>query len=412
MMSINNDIIRKAEEICLKEGKRLGRVRIKKMFGVTDRQARKIAKHLSGLFDDKPTELTDDEKLMLEKYRGIKDNAENCGLDPKTVKQGWLHNWDDEGKKQATMWFTNPNYIVPEFNVDDIDWDNIVPDVELDLNKHKTNPSYRSFDRLVYTDVHIGMNPQANYSQYDEVWDKDRILKCLDIMIAKTILNKKSDLLIIDDLGDFLDGWDGFTVRRKHKLPQNMNNQEAFDLGLHFKIKLVMELLKYYKKVICNSVTKDNHAGDFGYIVNSALKVFADKNIVNADINIFRKFMNHYTVGYRTFILCHGKDDINLNKSIPAKLTKTALEKIDNYIDYHYIAKKNMQIEFSKGNDHVEVFDKELPSRFSFRVFPAFCPASGWVQANYVPKDYGFYIFNYHSDGSEQIYPYYFNKIK
>ena len=43
--------------------------------------------------------------------------------------------------------------------------------------------------------------------------------------------NIKSDTLIIDDLGDFMDGWDGETTRKGHKLPQNMDNQKAFDVA-------------------------------------------------------------------------------------------------------------------------------------------------------------------------------------
>ena len=104
------------------------------------------------------------------------------------------------------------------------------------------------FDRLVYTDVHIGMETNENgFSLYGGKWDEKEIKKRLKAILSHTLDNKKSNVLVIDDLGDFMDGWDGETVRKGHRLPQNMDNEKAFDLGVYFKVYLIS------RSVFCNN---------------------------------------------------------------------------------------------------------------------------------------------------------------
>jgi hypothetical protein len=53
-------------------------------------------------------------------------------------------------------------------------------------------------------------------------------------MIAHTIkFKKKSNVLCIDELGDFVDGWDG---KRLGKVINslNMDNQGMYDVGVRF----------------------------------------------------------------------------------------------------------------------------------------------------------------------------------
>ena len=35
--------------------------------------------------------------------------------------------------------------------------------------------------------------------------------------------------IYVCDLGDAVDGWNGYTTRGGHKLPQNMSNKEVFE---------------------------------------------------------------------------------------------------------------------------------------------------------------------------------------
>lgn len=188
------------------------------------------------------------------------------------------------------------------------------------------------FDRLVYSDCHIAMDVQGKDGDplYDGKWDKEEVLRRLSSMIEHTISFKKGNVLYIDELGDFLDGLGGETTRKGHKLPQNMNDKEAFELAVDFKVNLVEQLVPHYNNIVCNMVTNDNHSGVFGYFVGSAVKrVLEAKYPDKVSVNVLKRFMEHYSVGSHTFILTHGKD-IGENKfGMKPKLDAVLSEKID-----------------------------------------------------------------------------------
>ena len=155
------------------------------------------------------------------------------------------------------------------------------------------------FDRAVYTDVHVGMTPnKTGHSLYGGEWNKEVLFKRLDIFISEIIARKKGNVLIIDDLGDLFDGWNGQTVRKGHDLPQNMDNSQAFEVALAFKVKMVDALVDHYHELIINNICEDNHAGEFGYILNYAFKKLIEvKHSKKVKVTNHRKFINHYFYG-------------------------------------------------------------------------------------------------------------------
>ena len=148
------------------------------------------------------------------------------------------------------------------------------------------------FDSLTYTDVHIGMdtNPD-NKAMYSETWDRIHALASCDKMIKDTIDNQKSSTLVIDELGDFLDGYNQQTTRGGHALPQNMSNEEAFDTALEFKMRLIDGLAPYYSNIMVNNICNDNHAGSFGYFVNKAFKDICEVKYPEIEVNNYNKFI-------------------------------------------------------------------------------------------------------------------------
>lgn len=269
------------------------------------------------------------------------------------------------------------------------------------------NTGVFAFDRLVFTDVHIGMTTNKNgYSLYGGKWDEEEIKRRLDVMITHVINNKKSDVLIIDELGDFMDGWDAETVRKGHKLPQNMDNEKAFDVGLCFKVKLIDSLATHYNKIVCNNVCNDNHAGSFGYVVNSAFKTIVEHRYNNVFVNNIRKFIDHYLYGKNCFILTHGKDAHNLKFGFKPILDAKQIEKIDNYIKEHKLY--DYIIEFSKGDSHQKIFDESTSDTFDYYNYGAFSPSSEWVQTNFKKGSSFFELFNYKKDGQKLHAPYKF----
>lgn len=344
--------------------------------------------------------LTLDKQIELHKLRaneGILDACENVGVNPSDAPMLWLKT------KHESVRVTNPLYKTPEQKaIDEIDFLSIFKDKVQPLKIYYANDSLPYvangclFDRAVYTDVHIGMDVNKDgYSLYDGSWNETEIFKRLEIFVNEVVKSQRSKTLFLNDLGDFMDGFDGFTTRGGHALPQNMDNQKAFDIGLKFKIQMIDELIKYYSEIIIVNICNDNHAGSFGYIVNSAFKTYIElKYPNNVKVTNQRKFIDHYIVENRCFILTHGKDDKSLKFGFKAQIDAQQIEKIKNYIDEYKL--HAYDIEFSKGDSHQLIFDLTSSTAFEYQNFGAFSPPSDWVKTNFKNTKSSFTIFNYY----------------
>ena len=303
-------------------------------------------------------------------------------------------------KRVSTNVATNQQWVITEpIKIADvekeIDFLSIFKDkIEPIFIKHKSK-NIAKFDRAVFTDTHIGMDVNKDgYSLYDGLWNEDQIFLRLEIFVNEIIKNKKSNTLFLNDLADFLDGWDAETTRGGHKLPQNMDNQKAFDVALLFKIRLVDALLQHYNFIKFVNICNDNHAGSFGYIINSAFKTYIElKYPNNIEVINQRKFIDHYIINNRCFILTHGKDNTNLKFGFKPKLDAIQIEKIKNYIDEYKL--HNYKIEFSKGDSHQLLFDHTSSTAFEYQNFGAFSPPSDWVKTNFKNTLSSFTTFNY-----------------
>ena len=264
------------------------------------------------------------------------------------------------------------------------------------------------FNRVILTDVHIGMTPnKSGFALYGGKWDRDELLKR-----AETLCNEikpSGDLLIIDDLGDLVDGWNAETVRKGHKLPQNMDNQQMFDVALEFKLFIIDNLAQDYGQIIINNICEDNHAGAFGYVVNSAFKQIVEQRYENVKVTNHRKFINHYIIGKHAFIISHGKDSHALKFGFKPQLDTKQSEKIDQYIKQNGIYKKADYIEFSKGDSHQMLFDYTTSDDFDYFNYPAFSPSSEWIQTNFKKGKSGFVLQSIsYNDNKKEIIPYFF----
>ena len=272
----------------------------------------------------------------------------------------------------------------------------------------KVKPS-KYVDRLIYTDTHIGMTTNENgFSLYGGKWDEIEQEKRFNKIVEKVLEHKKSNIIYIDDLGDYLDGWDGETTRKGHKLPQNMDNEKAFDIGLKLKILLTDALSHHYEKVICHNICNDNHAGSFGYILNSAFKSISEHKYNNVEVINQRKFIDHYSVGKHCFILTHGKDDKALKFGFKPHLDHKQIEKISEFIRVNKI--HSDYIEFSKGDSHQFLLDYASSDIFDYCNYGAVSPSSNWVQSNFKKGRSSFVIQHINPKENEKIVkPFYFN---
>ena len=248
-------------------------------------------------------------------------------------------------------------------------------------------------DRAILTDVHVGMETNENgHSLYGGKWNKEEQLKRINHFCDEVLRAKKGNVLVVDDLGDYLDGWNAETTRGGHKLPQNMDNETAFDVGLDLKIVMLERLAPFYKGITFNNICNDNHSAAFGYVLNSAFKKIAEAKFDHVEVVNHRKFINHYFVGSHCFVITHGKDSKALKFGFKPFLDPKQMETIDSYLKTNGIYQDAKFIHFCKGDSHQSVFDQTTSEDYNYNNYPAFSPSSEWVQTNFKKGRSGFVI--------------------
>lgn len=284
--------------------------------------------------------------------------------------------------------------------IEDVDYRKVIEDViknvGVDKAEYTAKPASMPdslFTRVVYTDTHIGMDPDPEgISMYAEPWNELKIRESIIDIVDGISQHHHGDTLIIDDLGDFLDGYDGYTTRGGHKLPQNMSNLDAFRYGLEMKLMMLDMVYDNFKVVIINNICNDNHSGDFGAMLNIAFKQIAEERYSNVKINNIFSFIGHYIIGRHAFVLSHGKDKKNLKFGFKPMLDTKQIEHIDNYLKANDIYQKASFIEFSKGDSHQFLLDYSTSQDFNYMNYPALSPSSEWVQTNFKKGRRGFVI--------------------
>jgi len=366
--------------------------------------------------------LTEEEVSKLDEMRGVKVEVKSKSKsnDYKPKKDFVLSAWSESGqmmeideyckvynlpRKDITSYKLVSHTGTPFYNIvfkenvidvskDEIDFDSIISKyigpVSVKVEKQYNN---YDFDVLTYSDVHIGMdtNSKGN-SMYATEWNAEEVLKASDEIVNMVVKNQTSDLLIVDELGDLLDGFNGKTTRGGHDLPQNMTNEEVFDCALKFKMNILDKLIYHYKDIKFNNICNDNHAGSFGYFVNSAFKSLAEQKYRNVSVSNYRNFISHYFVNDVCFVITHGKDDSTLKFGFKPQLDTKQIEKIDQYCKHNEIYKKSKKIIFKKGDSHQTLFDMAGSDDFYYYNYPALSPSSQWVQNNFKKGRRGFVI--------------------
>lgn len=358
------------------------------------------------------TEFTDGRRVNIGKLirrrenQGIFEECESVGIDVDKVKHYWY-----KGEHYSI------NVKGEEQNQKELDFDKVISECMEIYNKiplNKLTIKSDIIDRLVYTDVHTGMDASRNgLSLYPVEWNGEMLLENIKLMAEFTIKNKQSDILYIDELGDYMDGWDGETTRGGHKLPQNMTNETAFDYGLKAKVLLVDILQSEFKHIVCNNICEDNHSGAFGYVVNSAFKSVIEHKYSNVEVHNHRKFLNFYKIQDRMIVLTHGKDARNLKFGFKPQLDPRQIEKIDQFLKNYKVYNDCNYITFSKGDSHQCLFDMCSSDDFDYFNYPALSPSSEWVQTNFKRGRRGFVLEHIKDNGARVVVePYFFSKLE
>lgn len=308
----------------------------------------------------------------------------------------------DPKKGIIKEWRTNPyggawvKYVADGFDFDEMDSliKEAISEIDVPVIKQPDNFTSVKDEAIiaVFSDAHVAMETDEDGTAlYGGVWNEETFLSRMKDFAHDIAVNSQGRPVYVFDLGDYMDGWDGFTVRGGHKLPQNMKTPKAFKVGV--KGKLVLPNMLDSLDVNYLSLTNDNHSGDLAKIVNHTVKL-----LVGDNCRAFDRFMDHVIIGNHCFIMSHGKDDKYMRSGFPAIPNDKARKAINDYIHFHNLSR--YFITFMKGDTHVKLFD-DSNQKFRYYNYPALSPASEYVQTNFGLGRSGYVIHSIKYDNPE-----------
>jgi len=336
--------------------------------------------------------LSEQEYELVKAFRGsngdhvaLKEQCEEIGIPFETVSTYWY-----KGKNYSIK--ANPN---SDINYEEV-FKRVCDDIIKDNRKYTYKPSQSNIAlHVVISDQHVGMNPNPNGRgvfgyEYNATIYAESMSKVFDYICSAYSIYGYFEEIVIFDLGDMQDGWNGETTRGKHKLEQNMSNSEVFETCLKENVRLIESVVSndMCNKVKFCSVTNSNHSADFSHICNIAtanlINRLYDNKIVEVDI--LTKFIESRTYGDHTFLITHGKDSKHMKRGFPLTLDANTTNYINSYIDHFNI--KSKYIHFYKGDLHSLSFQRT--KKFTYTNFSSFAPPSDYIQTNFPDGYSGF----------------------
>lgn len=247
---------------------------------------------------------------------------------------------------------------------------------------------------FIYTsDKHIAAtvdNKVAVYkNDYDGVSFDARMKRVLyEVQYLTDTFGKFEDIFVID-LGDRMDGLNGYTTRGGHKLPQNMNTREAFETAIQVE-KEFFDIL--FQSGSANNYTvinnaNSNHGGEFDYMVSRALEIYINSVYPFVKTSTQIKFIDHITYGKHVVIFTHGKDDADMKHGLPMHLNDKTEGYINKYLMYHGIDHKEKTVSLVKGDLHVD--NSQTCYSFRYRNVLSLFGGSKWISTNFGPTHPG-----------------------
>lgn len=337
-----------------------------------------------------------EEKSCILELRGLEDSSEDLGVDSRNVKHAWIKS------DTASIFVVNPEYDDGSLTVSKIEdvLSRIIERIDTKFISRKVKFPKQDSDLMcdvIVTDSHVGMdsNPK-NTGLFTYKYGKSEYLESIEIVkraiYSKFTMHGIFDKLCISDLGDQQDGFNGFTTRGGHSLPQNMTNAEVFDLCVDTEVGLIIELREagIAKKIVLRKVVNDNHSGDFGLLiaktVQKIINIIYNDDVVEVDI--LTRFLEHRYFGDHCDILTHGKDKQYMKFGLPLLLNDKTIRFINDYIDHYGINAKYIHVK--KGDLHQLGYQRT--KRFDYQNFMSFAPPSSWVQHNFGDSYSGFTV--------------------
>lgn len=236
---------------------------------------------------------------------------------------------------------------------------------------------------LHLADMHIGAKVESG-SLYPNTWNKEELYKRLTNLVKKISTLGDINTIVLNLLGDSVDGMDGMTARRDHIMPQNMDNKEQITLFIESMVWFTNQLKSLCNKLMVYSVPSGNHGGDFEYVANLALKSILEGN--NIQFKLFDTFIGNYDFNGETYLIMHGKDPKFMKKPLPLNLNDQTEVFMRNWMDRNNI-NNDGHIHIIKGDLHSNALNANI--KYTYRNVLSLFGDSDYSQMNYPSNGYG-----------------------
>lgn len=308
-----------------------------------------------------------------------------------------LHNQNKENnvlRKLEKDQLQEANKLINKLAKENLDYQNFIQSISnikvdlknLSINNSYTQVSYPSETSIIVhlSDMHIGSKCESN-TLYPNKWDKEELERRLEVLADKLYEMGHFDTLILNMLGDNLDGMDNQTARRDHFMPQNMDNMEQVSTFIEVMTKFILRIRSFANHIKIYSVKEGNHDGIVGYVSSLALINVIQNIAPEIECLLFKDFIGSYTFKGHQYLLCHGKDSKFMKRGFPLNLDEKSKVMIYEWLEANNIHGDN--IHFIKGDLHSNALNSCL--RFDYRNVLSLYGASDYSNYNFSRNSYG-----------------------
>ena len=247
-------------------------------------------------------------------------------------------------------------------------------------------PCYNTDRTIVLhiADTHVGA-ALSSTSLFDNTWNESEFARRLSELVDKVSNLGPFDKVIINLLGDYLDGMDGMTARRDHVMPQNMDNKEQFNVFIKHMLHFIEDIQSLCNNVEIYAVPEGNHGGYADYFVIKALEYATKSYFPDIKFTVWDKYFGMFKCKEHTYLSMHGKDGQFMKKPMPLNLNDSTSTLLRDWMDRENITGKNIHV--IKGDLH----SNNLNScrKFDYRNVLSLFGDSDYSQMNYVSNSYG-----------------------
>lgn len=237
---------------------------------------------------------------------------------------------------------------------------------------------------IYLADMHIGSKCESN-TLYPNPYTKEEIERRLDTLFTKIREFGFFNKIIINLMGDSLDGMDNQTARRDHFMPQEMDNMEQLETFLELTTKFILNCKQIAKEIEIYSVKCGNHGGFWEYTANLALQNAIKVIAPDIKFTLFKDYFGAYTINNEVIILHHGKDEKFMKRGMPLNIDERTKVMLYEWLDSQNIHGDN--IHFVKGDLHSNALNS--CKKFDYRNVLSLYGASDYSNFNFSRNSYG-----------------------